>query len=175
MMKEVMKDYFRRQRAYCERVFGGPPTVMYDDDLPGALLCSEPDEDGEVEWVPIVQETPLNWSALEAELGFPVHEELKAYYGAYFFLQMTGRLKDMVLYFTPITDEKALPGILSQYLTLRGRQMFLLGMAVIAGRDDYLLLCDNTTGAVSCYEEETKTSVSLPVLREVIAEMEAVD
>ena len=167
-LKTAFEVYFKKLTDFNQQKFNKLPTVTYTDTLNSDLLISTADTNGDIEWQPKLQTTPVDWSTLEVTLGFSVCEELKEYYSSYLFLTLAGGYKDIAkqLNFEAIADQNAIPQIIlrqskdGQYY-FPNTQIFLLGNALINGDDSFGVYFDNQNGTIFCYEDDTKNRISL--------------
>ena len=166
MMKKAFESYFQKLNALYDELFSTLPTVSCSDRLNPSLVVSEPDEDGEVQWKPLEQTSPLEWESIEEKLGFSVCEELKAYYSAYYFLRMSGKLGNCQLNFYPLGAAGPIPETIEQnYKDARyffpDTQIFILGNARAAGDDSYFIFYDNLENRLFCYENDRQKQFPL--------------
>ena len=178
-MKKAFKKYFQKLKRLYEEQFSTLPTVAYSDELNKSLIISEQDEDGEVQWKPLEQTTPIEWELIEEKLGFSMCEELKAYYSAYFFLMMSGKLGNCVLNFYPIGATEPVQKAIDQnyhdaQYFFPDTQIFILGNAKVADDDNFFICYDNVKNKLFCYETDTQSQIPLPgSISQTIDEMEA--
>ncbi|MBO4292720.1 MAG: SecY-interacting protein Syd [Lachnospiraceae bacterium] len=178
-MKKAFEKYFQKLDALYDKHFSTLPTVTYSDQLNKSLLVSEPDEDGEVQWKPQEQTDPIEWESIEKELGFSVCDELKAYYSAYFFLMMSGKIGDRLLNFYPIgATEPVQKSIDRNYHDAQyffpETQIFILGNAKVGDDDNYFICYDNAENKLFCYESVTHEQIPLSdSISQTIDSMEA--
>ena len=166
-MQEAFEAFFEKQRAFYRERMQTEPSVPYSEDLNPALLISEEDEDGEVQWRPVLQPQTHDWSAFEKTCGFALREELKAFYNTYFFLSMSGRLDGAILEFYAVDGTVPLDEIASNQLDdasdlFPGSQRFLIGGAELNDNDDYFIFYDNADGTLFCYENNRQRYARLP-------------
>lgn len=177
---ECFNDYFKKLSVFSRKNYGTLPTVAYSENLNPLLLTSKPDEDGEVEWIPTAQ-PDTNWDFIESRLGFSLSDDLRGFYGTYFFLTLSGVINNVYLYIYPNDGM----GLLEDFIyrnykdaqsVFPNTHLFLIGNAVIDGDDGYFIYVDNNTGTVFCYESDKNRRVDLEFsLFEIINNMEAID
>lgn len=178
-IQHAFDTYFKKLEVLYEKLFSSKPTAAYTDTLNKALLLSEPDGDGEVQWEPVRQTAAAAWSGIEAALGFPVCQELKEYYTTYYFLSLAGSFGSSDLYFYRIDGSKPLEDIVMLHYrdaqhVFPGSQCFLIGNAVVNDDDGYFIYFDNETGKLFCHESDTQNRVLLSYsLAKTIEGMEA--
>ncbi len=178
-MKEVLEAYFQRLQKLYSNLFSTLPTVSYSDRLNKSLLVSSPDEDGEVEWKPKIQDSSINWNSIESSLGFPVCAELKEYYSTYSFLALCGKFGECELNFYPINAVEPIPKtIIRNYQDgqhfFPKSQIFIVGNAKVADNDNYFICYDNKTSKLFCYESDTREDILLSYsMKKTINAMEA--
>ena len=178
-MKKAFESYFQKLKALYDEQFSTLPTVAYSDQQNKSLIVSEPDEDGEVQWKPQEQTDPIEWGSIEEKLGFSVCEELKAYYSAYCFLMMSGKLGDCLLNFYPVGATEPIQNAIernyqdAQYF-FPETQIFILGNAKVADDDNYFICYDNSKNKLFCYESDKQEQIPLRYsLSQTIESMEA--
>lgn len=178
-IKQAFELYFEKLNEYYKETFGTAPSVTFTEALNKNMLVSKPDEDGEVEWQPLLCVHTQNWDAVEAALGFAVCDELKNYYSTYYFLSLSGKLNGNHLNFYLIDGAKDTEAVIMQHYNdaqtiFPGAQCFLIGHAVVNDDDSYFIYYDNRTGEVFCFESDTNQRVMLShSLAEIISSMEA--
>ncbi len=178
-MKDAYKSYFAKLDALYQRAFGTRPTVPYSESFDRSMLIGAPDEDGEIQWVPKVQEHDFDWAPVEAELGFALCPELRDYYNSFFFLALSGSFGSSELHFYRIDGTEPLEKIIlrhhqdAQHL-FPGTECFLIGNAVVNDDDSYFIYFDNASGKLFCYESDTKKELLLSYsIAKTIGSMEA--
>lgn len=179
LMETSFCNYFRRLQLLYNQEFSTKPTVSYSKELNSKLLIGNPDEDGEIQWLPIKQDQYLNWLLVEQRLRFTLRKEIKEYYNTYFFLVLSGSYKGCKINFYSLDGSKPIEQIIinafedAQYVFPQ-KSLLLIGNAVIDDNDSYFLFFDNDTGNLFCYESETNTKIVLSnSIAEVIGNMEA--
>lgn len=178
-MEESFKEYFSRLNSYAEEKFGTRPTVVYTDSLNKALLVSEPDEDGEVEWEPKPMITNIDWIELERIFGFSICTELKEYYSSYSFLMLYGKFGTSFLNFFPINAVEPVEISIKRAFddakeVFPDSQMFLIGNATVNEDDNFFIFFDNKTNKLFCYDIENAKEILLSYsIKKTIDAMEA--
>lgn len=177
-MQDAMKSYFKKLEKVYQEKLKTRPSVCYTEDLNKSLLISKPDEDGEVEWK-LVRQEPFDWTSTEQRLGFSLSEELRDFYNTFWYLEMSGAFGNCRLHFYE-NDGRRTPGdvALQQFKdgrhTFPDQQCFLIGSASVSGDDNYFIFCDNSSGKLFCYDDETKNQILLSYsIAGIISKMEA--
>lgn len=179
-MKEAFDKYFEKLNKLYAEEFGTKPTVSFSETYNNNIFISEPDEYGEAEWEPKLQETAIDWNRLEEELKFKICDELKAYFSTYSFAQLEGDFGKISLCFDPVDlEERVEDSVKNAYKTAQylypGSEIFALGMAEINDDDGYTIYFNNQNNKIFCYEDDTKKTVELTEsLETIIGTMEAV-
>lgn len=180
-MREAFESYFEKLRSFAEKQYGANPSVTYTENLNKALLISEPNEDDEVEWRPIEQSKEIEWNTVEERLAFKITEELKAYFGSYFFLTLSGVYEKIFLNFYPADGMLPVANVVCRThgdarAVFPSSETFLIGNAVIDDDDSYFIYYDNATNSVFCYDVELGKRLNIGAsLTEIIGGMEARD
>lgn len=91
--KKLFDNYFNRQEKSYIEVFGYGPTMPYDENIDSDFYTSKPNDDNEAEWKPI-KISNVNWNKVESSLGIVLNDEIKAFYGTYKFLDLSGKIDD---------------------------------------------------------------------------------
>ena len=177
---ECFDNYFNKLTLFSRKSYGTLPTVTYSKKLNPLLLISEPDEDGEVEWNPIPQSNN-NWDLIEERWGFSLSNDLRGFYGTYYFLTLSGVIDNVYVYFysndgSVLLEDFIYKNYQDAQSVFPNSNIFLIGNAVIDGDDGYFIYVENNTGAVFCYEADRMRRVDLRYsLFEIIDGMEAID
>ncbi len=126
------------------------------------LVISEPDRDGYYQWKPKAQTLPVNFTGIEAKLGFPIHKDIKALVSGWFYFRLGGNMdgKNFDIHpLLPITDiEKCVldrfekESYAGDYDFILKGHFFQLGGTCIDGDDAYILEVNNETGEVLAVE-----------------------
>ena len=180
-MREAFDNYFAKLWRFSEKQYGTNPTVAYTENLNKALLVSIPNEDDEVEWRPIKQTEHIGWNAIEGRLAVKISEELKAYFGTYFFLTLSGVYNQAFLNFYPIAgvlpvDDLVHRAYSDSRAVFPGSETFLIGNAVIDDDDSFFIYYDNAVTSVFCFDSELGKRVEMKgSLSDIIGNMEARD
>lgn len=178
MMKEAFDNYFKKLNRVWNELMNSGPMVSYSKDINKDLIISSPDEDGDVEWKPVLQQS-YDFSSITKALGFDLCDELKAFYNTYYFFTLGGELDGKSLYFDSVGAKEPLETtIINAYENGQyyypNSQSFVIGMACINENDNYILFFDNEDGKLFCYENETNSKVQVSYsLEETISLMEA--
>lgn len=180
-MKKAFEEYFKKLISFSMQTYGAKPTVSYTDSLNKELLVSKPNGEGEVEWLPRLQISPLPWNEIEEKVGFIICKELRDFYSTFFFINLSGKYGDVNLYFRPLPSQKEVVStILLQYSDAQAvfphSKTFLLGSANYNNDDSYHIFYDNSDSKTYCYESDTKKEILLSYsLADVISIMEALE
>lgn len=180
-MQKAFDIYFDKLWRFTEERYGANPSVTYTENLNKALLVSDPDEDDEVEWRPIMQSEDIGWDAIEERLAIKITEELKAYFGTYFFLTLSGIYNQAFLNFYPIEGVLPVADIVHRTYSdaiavFPSSETFLIGNAVIDNDDSFFIYYDNADNSAFCYDAELGKRVDIRgSLAEIIGGMEARD
>ncbi len=173
-MKEAFDTFFEEMTQNYMNEWGVPPRVPYTEEknptglfLPGTL-----DDKGYAQWKPKLQEKPVSFDAVEKELGFSIHPQIKAFLSTYWFLALDGIIQtsrgEAELRLNGLTPYSNLEErIISDFDNeethyLHDHKYFLIGtFCSIGGNDSYLVQVNNDTGEVTAVEVMDKRSVKL--------------
>lgn len=178
-MKNAFEKYFKELLSFSMQTYGTKPTVSYTNNINKELLLSKPNEEGEAEWLPRLQNNSLPWDEVRKKIGFIVCKELREYYSTFLFYTLSGKYGDVYLYFQPLSSQKDIvKTILQQYSDAQyvfpHTQTFLLGSANYNNDDYYHIFYDNSDSKTFCYESDTNRQILLSYsLADVISAMEA--
>ncbi|GAP40239.1 SecY-interacting protein Syd [Flexilinea flocculi] len=178
-MKNAFEEYFKKLINFSKQTYGAKPTVTFTNGLNKELLVSKSNEEGEVEWLPQLQNIALPWNEIEGKVGFMISKELREYYTTFLFLNLSGKYGGVYLYFQPLSSqEEILRTIFRQYSDAQSvfphSKTFLIGSANYYNDDGYHIFYDNSDLKTFCYESDTKKEILLSYsLAEVISTMEA--
>ena len=173
-MKEAFYTFFEEMTQNYMKKKGTLPKAPYNEEKhpTGLFMPDTLDDNGYAQWQPVLQEQSVSFEGAERVLGFTIHQHIKDYLSAYWFLALDGRLqtqdKNIILRLdglTPYTDfnERILSCFDNEqnhYLT--DHRYFLIGSyCVIGGNDSYLVHVNNDTGEVTAVEVMDKRSIKL--------------
>ena len=177
LMEDAFEIYFKKLIDHYLTYNNSNPKVLYNEKLKTNLTLSEPDENGEVEWLPARTDEDFNLYDIEDRLGFSLFGDLSDYFSKFLFLQLSGYVnKRTYLRFNPLSSKEILPNmILAQYSAgqeiFPDSQTFLLGMATVGDDSNYGIYFDNTINEVFLYDPQRRKKVKLGNLAYVIATM----
>lgn len=177
-IKNALAEYFRKLTQYSEARFGEKPKVTFSEKLNKNLILFDPDEDGEVSWHAVFQEKAVDWAAVESRIGFVINDELKDYYGTYYFLSLNGVIGNIQLFFYPIDGHITVESMIEQQnwdakAFGRSNKSFLIGNAIVNDDDAYFIIYEND-GDVFFYDNETHRVIKSGLsLHQIIGSMEA--
>lgn len=169
----AMSAYFQKLKTLYLEQFGTLATFPWDENADHQLFISPPDEDGEAQWSPKMA-APLAPSVTKL-----LCDELTAYYGSWYFLQMRGRIQNIDVDFLPFPSAAAACRAAKTALE-QGHWYFpkercaLIATCVVNGIDDMLLFYDQNSGKMFIYDPDKQIRHSVQAsLPELIASMEA--
>jgi hypothetical protein len=173
-MKEAFDTFFEEMTQNYLNEWGVPPQAPCNEKRrpTGLFLLETLNDKGYAQWKPRLQEKPISFDAVEIELGFSIHPQIKAFLSTYWFLALDGiiqtsrgeaelRLNGL----TPYSDlEERIISDFDNEEThyLHDHKYFLIGtFCSIGGNDSYLVQVNNDTGEVTAVEVMDKRSVHL--------------
>ena len=113
-MKQAFDSYFEKLERFALEAYGTKPTVSISEHINDSLFVSSPDEDGEVEWKPVLQCVAPSWPSIEQQLGFELCNDLKDFFSTYFFFTLSGKLDNTFLNFYPVDGSKSVEDVILQ-------------------------------------------------------------
>lgn len=169
-VKEAFDIYFEKRAKRIELL----RKVPYNKNTcpPELILPESLDKDGYAEWIPKLQDKPVDFGKAEAELGFAVSPQIKEYVSSYWFLDLDGRFESehgtvslCLKMITPYTD---IVKFLTEYFNYedtncpKEHDLLMIGsFCCINGDDGYLIMADNDTDEVTAVQPLDKRSVHL--------------
>lgn len=173
-MKEAFDIFFEEMTQNNIKKKGVPPTAPCNEEKfpTGLFLLETLDENGYAQWKPKLQEKPVSFDAIENEIGFTIHPQIKAFLSTYWFLALNARFQtpneSVVLKLNPLTPYTNLTEYIKSGFDneethyLSDSKYFLLGSyCMIDGIDSYLIQVNNETSEVTAVEVMDKRSIHL--------------
>ncbi len=156
--------YLKKWRSY-------PKSPIRKDIVNCGLVISEPDRDGYYQWKPMEHNTAVDFAGVEAELGFRLHPDIKAFVTSFYYFRLDANIEGAnidIHPFLPITPTEKLvidrfekESYAGDYEFILKGQFYQLGSACIDGDDSFILEVNNETGEVLAVEYMDKTHVKL--------------
>ena len=160
-MTNELQKYYNELCSIFNMDFRSLPLASFRDGVDPRRVLTPPDDEGLVAWKIVKQSHNHDWPSLEHQLGFPLTSDLKDYYSSYLFLQLSGRIDKILLYFEPIYNEKSITDLIrrqffdGQY-AFPQTQIFLIGAAIVDGNDSYSIYFDNTKNKLFLFDPDSK-------------------
>ncbi len=139
-----------------------PHCSIRKDIVDCGLVISEPDRDGYYQWKPQEQTVSIDFTSIEAKLGFSVHKDIKALVSSYFYFTLGGDIDDKNFDIPPllpitniekyVLDRFEKESYAGDYDFILKGHFFHLGGACIEGDDSFVLEVNNETGEVLAVE-----------------------
>ncbi len=162
-VKESMKYFLTKHNVgylYKWRTF--PKCPIRKDIVDCGIVISEPDRDGYYQWKPKEQTVPVDFTSIEAKLGFSIHKDIKALVSSYFYFTLGGNMDDKNFDISPllpitniekyVLDRFEKESYAGDYDFILKGHFFHLGGACIGGDDAFVLEVNNDTGEVLAVE-----------------------
>lgn len=138
------------------------PVQPFDPAWPSPCQLGHPDARGLIRWRPVPREQPPDWSGLEHALEVPVHEDLRAWYGAWWSDALEALVParllpgaadaplavHLVQVWNESDFERLLANLIGHALQLRRRNRPLTLFVAALADDDGLLSVHNESGQV---------------------------
>ncbi|WP_416305687.1 SecY-interacting protein [Neptunicella sp. SCSIO 80796] len=139
-------------------------TCEFDPDWLSPCQQNEPDKQGLIEWLPVLQQPPGDFSSVESALGIPIHPDLKLFYTRYWSEVIDARSARgnlQLLQAWNADDFERLQQNLIGHILMKQRlkQPVTLFFA-ITDEEDFIISVDNQSGEVmleqvGCIPQET--------------------
>ena len=178
-MKNILEHFFNRQRDYWQSEDGTYPQLPYNNAMNECMIVQNSlDDDGYIQWKPVLQEERVDYSELETRLNIKINPKIKQYFTSYWFLSLIGKLGETTLDFLCVPYGVNILNLVEEHYNLGKRNFpdenacFEFGFADIDGDDSYLIYVDNETTIVKCVQIEDNVSIELGVLEDVISKMD---
>lgn len=177
LMEDAFEIYFNKLLDNYLTYNNSNPKAQYSEKLKNDLMLSQPDENGEVEWLPARIDEELDLYDVEEDLGFSLFGDLPDYYTKFLFLNLSGYVnKRTYLRFNPLSSKDILPQLIKAQFeagqeVFPNTQIFLLGMATVGGDGNYGIYFDNRKNVIFLYNPENKKKVKLGNLAYAVATM----
>ena len=162
-VKEAMEYFLAKHNIgylYKWRTF--PHCSIRKDMVDCGLVISEPDRDGYYQWKPQEQTVPVDFTSIEAKLGFSIHKDIKALVSSYFYFMLEGDIDEKNFHIYPllpttnvekyVMDKFEKESYAGDYEFILNGQFYELGGACIGGDDSFILEVNNKTGEVLAVE-----------------------
>ena len=78
----------------CQQTFGRLPVQPFDEQWRSPCEAGPPDTHGLIQWQPVRRKTPANFTDLENAIEFPIHPDVKAFYGNYWCDSFYGKTEE---------------------------------------------------------------------------------
>lgn len=173
-MKDAFDMFFEEMTQNYINEWGVPPRAPYTEEKnpTGLFLPETLDDKGYAQWKPKLQEKPVSFDAMEKELGFSIHPQIKAFLSTYWFLALDGIIQtsrgEAELRLNGLTPYSNLGKHIifafdnKETHYLHNQKYFLIGtFCSIGGNDSYLVQVNNDTGEVTAVDVMNKRSVHL--------------
>lgn len=173
-MKEAFDVFFGKMTQNYIDVFGTLPQVPFQEELckTGLILTETKDNEGYVQWKPIIQTEKRSFDELEKYFGFEINEQIKDFLSTYWFLPLNGKIENgqgvVLLKLNGITPCIDFESYVKYNFNRNGahylndNNYFLIGTyCKISGDDSYLVQVNNETGEVTAVEVMDKQSIKL--------------
>lgn len=173
-MKEAFDTFFEEMTQNYLKEWGVPPQAPCNEKRrpTGLFLLETLNDEGYAQWKPRLQENPISFDAIEKDLGFEIHPQIKAYFSTYYFLPLEAKIMkgDTRISFSlsGITPYTSIENVFKNNFNceeahyLSDHNYFLLGTyCKIDGVDSYLVQVNNETAEVTAVDVMDKRSVHL--------------
>lgn len=173
-MKEAFEAFFEEMTQNYINEWGVPPQAPCNEKRrpTGLFLLETKNSEGYAQWKPKLQEKTTSFDAIEKELGFTIHPQIKEYFSTYWFLGLEAKIiKDnekISFTLSGVTQYTSLEDVFRNNFNCEGthylsdHNYFMLGTyCKIDGVDSYLVQVNNETGEVTAVEVMDKRSVHL--------------
>lgn len=168
-VKEALETFFENNTQSWKRVWGTAPRIPITEKYlnSGLIIEGSINKENEGEWLPKLQTSPIDFSAIELKLGFNINPQLKDFLSTYWFMPLEGKTTKI----DHIVLNEVLPNIdLAQnicnyfnrndfhYLN-EGEYYMIGGFCCINGDDSYLVIFNNENGQITAVHNFDKKSI----------------
>lgn len=171
-IKDAMEYFFARNTIGALKKWRSfPRCPVRKDRIDCGLVISEPDRDGYYQWKPMEHSTPVDFTSIESELGFSLHQDIKDFVSSYYYFMLEADMGDAninIYPFLPTTnvenyviDSFEKESYAGDYAFILKGQFFQLGGACIDGDDSYILEVNNESGEVLAVEYMDKRHIKI--------------
>ena len=102
-IKNAMEIYFNKQREFWQTNFGTFTELSYHDKIDECMIIPDSlNNEGNIQWQPVLQITSIDFSELEKNLDLNIHHQIKQFFTSYWYLSLIGIIENTVLYFVSI-------------------------------------------------------------------------
>lgn len=101
-VEQAMGQYFERLATVWRDGYGTSPVALLPEGADTRICITAPDEDGWVQWRPVRKDKAENLGSLETVIGASLHGDVKAYWNAYWFLTLGGKVDGLSLELMPV-------------------------------------------------------------------------
>lgn len=161
MIKDAIEKYYERLSKAWAESNNTLPLVPYNHKVPPIVYIGVEDDEGYIGWQLVKNDKVAGFSKLNLELGFDLHSDIKMYLLSYYFMDLSGEIKDgLEVIMTPITPLTNVETFIlnRNNVTIengRDNQLIELGLVILNGNDSLLLCVDNSNGEVKWLDGET--------------------
>lgn len=162
MIKDVMGNYFNKLINTWLGHYNTEPQVPYNPQLPNTIYKGEKDSAGYISWNPISQSTKYDFTTIENELNIKLHQDVKDYLNAYYFIELNGEYNNSFLYLFPITPITKIDLFIKNHILKTNNSSYLeIGYLQDLGNDEIGILINNDSGVVYSYDIDNGRIVML--------------
>ncbi|WP_140456850.1 MULTISPECIES: SecY-interacting protein Syd [Priestia] len=87
-MKHVMKQYFKKLTGKWEEFNGTLPLISWNEEADANIYVGSQDEEGYIAWKHLEKCENTNFQQFEQEINVILHNDVKAYFNSFWFLEM---------------------------------------------------------------------------------------
>ena len=92
-VKEALETFFENNTQSWKRVWGTAPRIPINEKYlnSGLIIEGSINKENEGEWLPKLQTSTIDFSAIELKLGFNINPQLKDFLSTYWFMPLEGK------------------------------------------------------------------------------------
>lgn len=161
MIKEVIEKYYEKLSKVWIESNNTLPLVPYNKKVPSIVYKGVEDDEGYIGWQLVKNDNAIDFTSLNLKLGFDLHEDIKMYFMSYYFMELSGEVKDrlevIMTPITPLTNVETFILNRNNVAIYNGwdNQLIELGIVVLNGNDSLMLCVNNRNGEILWLDGET--------------------
>lgn len=161
MIKEAIEKYFERLSKVWIESNNTMPLVPYNKKIPSIVYKGVENDEGYIGWQLVKNDNVIDFTSLNLKLGFDLHEDIKMYFMSYYFMELSGEVKDKLeVIMTPITPIINVETFISNRNNVSiengwDNQLIELGIVILNGNDSLMLCVNNRNGEILWLDGET--------------------
>ncbi|MDR7241924.1 SecY-interacting protein Syd [Priestia megaterium] len=172
-MKNVMEQYFKKLTGKWEEFNGTLPLIPWNEEVDAHIYVGSQDEEGYIVWKPLEKYENTNFQHFEQRMNMILHDDLKAYFNSFWFLEMIGWVSEYNINLYPVipgVEPKAFRQRVKNYIFENENSTYI---PVGFESNGMLVVMNNQSGEIFVENDEDKSYKYLSSsLKELISQLD---